>query len=1034
MHFAELHSRSAFSFLRGASSPEDLVSRAAELGMSHIAVTDRDGVYGSARAYHKAKELGLRAIVGAELTMSDGAVQPVLVATRTGYQNLCQLLTMAKLRAPKNQSRIEWQELEAHAEGLIALTGDEESPLHQALHAAPASALDVLQRLKSIFGRNNVFMELQRHRLRLEKRRNRHLVELAEREGLPLIASNGACYAGREGRLLQDAFTALRHHTTLDAGGLLLAPNSQRHLKSVEEMRELFADLPQAVDNTQRVVDAIDFTLRKLGYEFPEYAVDAGHDQDSFLRERTFEGARQRYKKLSDAVVKQLEHELRLISKLKFSGYFLIIWDIVRYARSNGILVQGRGSAANSAVCYSLGITNVDPVEGVKGRLLFERFLSEKRDSWPDIDLDLPSGERRESVIQEMYRRFAPCGAAMTANVITYRGRSTVREMGKVLDLPEDVVSRFSDLFPYGDYKHTLELRDQLKRAGMPGEHPRMTALVRLYHLAYGLPRHLGQHSGGMVLCTKGLHKIVPLEPASMPGRVVVQWDKDDCEDLGIIKVDLLGLGMMAAMEDAIRLCGQRGRPVDLAHLPMDDEATFRMMQEADTVGVFQIESRAQMATLPRMKPREFYDVVIEVAIIRPGPIVGKMVHPYLNRRNGKEPLDYIADCFEPVLKRTLGIPLFQEQVLQMAMLIADFTGSEAEELRRAMSFHRSDERMTKVMSKLRAAMDAKAVPHQVQERVEKSIRSFALYGFPESHAISFALLSYASVWLKVHRTVEFFTALLNNQPMGFYSRATLIRDAKKRGIRVRPACIVHSDVLCTVEGDDVLRLGLNQLRGVSRQSIQNIVNDRTRQPWRDLNDFLLRCNLSKDERRVLASSGVLNALGYHRRSALWEVEEVKEDDLFTSQSAALTTPLEILPSMTPTERLESDYQTLGLTTGPHPMAYIRSDLPGVLCAADLVHVPNGKHVTIAGQVICRQRPGTANGHVFVSLEDETGISNAFVPSTLFEKERMTITQERFLKINGRLQNQENMISVYALKIEALHYHAAIGSCSHDFH
>ncbi len=1027
MSFAELHARSAFSFLRGASSPEQMVTRAADLGISHIALTDRDGVYGSARAHHKARELGVRAIVGAELTMADGASQPVLVATRTGYQNLCQLLTLAKLRAPKNQSRVEWHELEAHAEGLIALGGDEESPLHQALSRDAKSAPMVVEKLARIFGKERVFIELQRHRIRGETLRNRQLAELAAGGGLTLIASNGPCYAGREGRLLQDAFTALRHHTNLDSAGLLLAANSQRHLKDEARMCELFADMPQLVCNTRRVVERIEFSLENLGYEFPSHAVPEGHDQASFLREITFSGARDRYGVLTPAVVKQLEHELRIITKLGFCGYFLIIWDIVCFAKSSGILVQGRGSAANSAVCYSLGITNVDPVGG---RLLFERFLSEGRSTWPDIDLDLPSGERRESVIQEVYRRFAPHGAAMTANVITYRGRSAMREMGKVLGLPEDVTARFSKLYPHGDYQHTLELRDQLQRAGMSGGHPRLASLTRLLQLVHGLPRHLGQHSGGMVLCTSGLHKVVPLEPASMPGRVVVQWDKDDCEDLGIIKVDLLGLGMMAAIEDTITMSAARGRPVDLAKIPKDDAPTFEMMQQADTVGVFQIESRAQMATLPRMKPKCFYDVVIEVAIIRPGPIVGKLVHPYLNRRNGKEPIDYIADCFEPVLGRTLGVPLFQEQVLQMAMLIADFTGSEAEELRRAMSFHRSDERMARVMQKLRAAMDRKAVAPEVQDRIVSSIRSFALYGFPESHAISFALLAYASVWLKVHRAVEFYAALLNNQPMGFYSSATLVRDAKLRGIQVRPVCIVRSSLICTAEADDVLRLGLNQLNGVSRHALRRIISERERAPWRDLRDFLLRCHLSKEERRVLASSGALNALGHHRRSALWEVEDVREPDLFDAVASAAT---DVLPPMSPTERLEADYQTQSLTTGPHPMSYIRAKVPRVWRASDLAGARHGQQVRIAGLVICRQRPGTAKGHVFISLEDETGIANAFVPSTLFEARRLVITQEPFLQIQGRMQYVDDVISVYALQIEALRFETVIGSQSHDF-
>jgi error-prone DNA polymerase len=719
----------------------------------------------------------------------------------------------------------------------------------------------------------------------------------------------------------------------------------------------------------------------------------------------------------------------------------------VRWCKETGILVQGRGSAANSAVCYSLAITNADPIAG---KLLFERFLSEGRNTWPDIDLDLPSGGKRERVIQEMYRRFAPHGAAMTANVITYRGRSAMREMSKVLGLPPDVMSRFSDLYANGDFPHTIELQDQIRRAGLPDLHPRLPALMQLCRAVHGLPRHLGQHSGGMVLCTSGLDKIVPLEPASMPGRVVVQWDKDDCEDLGIIKVDLLGLGMMAALEETIATCGARGpeRAVELHRIPQDDPETYAMMQRADTIGVFQIESRAQQATLPRMKPKCFYDLVIETAIIRPGPIVGNLVNPYLNRRNGREPVDYIDDRFKPVLERTLGVPLFQEQVLKMAMIIADFSGSEAEELRRALSFHRSHERMSKVMLKLRAAMDRKEVPASTQERIISSIQSFALYGFPESHAISFALLAYASAWLRCHRLAEFTAALLNNQPMGFYSSATLIYDAKHHGLRIKPVCVARSDVLCTLEDDTTLRLGLNQLNGVCHASIERIMHERKKAMWLGLDDFLLRCPIPRDEMRVLASAGALNALGHHRRSALWEVEERKECDLFSvlvegcrpseeekQRGAGSRHPRQdILPAMTPHERLEADYSAQSFTTGPHPMACERGWIPHIVRASDLSAMKQNDHVTIGGLVICRQRPGTAKGHVFVSLEDETGIANAFVPSPLFEERRLVITQEPFLQINGRLQIVDDVTTVYALQVDALRCHMALEGRSHDFH
>jgi error-prone DNA polymerase len=1038
MAFVELHARSAFSFLRASSSPEELVTRAAELGMEQIAVCDRDGVYGTARVHHKAGELGLRGIVGAELTMEDETVLPVLVQTRQGYQNLCRLLTRAKLRSAKGESRVLWEELREHAEGLMALSGDEQGPLAAAMAMAMRGkgrleAPVVLQKLVEIFGRDHVAVEVQRHRLRQDKRRVDGLVELADRFGLPLVASNGVCYSRMQGRLLLDAFCCLRHHTTLDEAGLILQANSQRGLKGEKEMRELFADLPHAVDNTQRLAERSEFTLEDLGYQFPSYAVPAGHDMPSYLREVTYAGARQRFARVDQRVRAQLDKELHLIARLGFSGYFLVIWSLVNFCRDEGILVQGRGSAANSAVCYSLSITNADPIAG---QLLFERFLSEGRRTWPDIDLDLPSGEKRERVIQEVYRRFAPHGAAMTANVITYRGRSAMREMGKVLGLTPDVLSRFSDLFGHGDFAHTLELRDHLKRSGVPEGHPRLPALVRLYQSAYGLPRHLGQHSGGMVLCSQGLDGIVPLEPASMPGRVVVQWDKDDCEDLGIIKVDLLGLGMMAVIEETLATCKARGveRAVELHRIPADDEKTYAMIQRADTVGVFQIESRAQMATLPRLKPACFYDIVIATAIIRPGPIVGKMVHPYLNRRTGKEKIDYIDDCFEPVLKRTLGVPLFQEQMLSMAMTVAGFSGSEAEELRRALSFHRSHERMEKVLVKLRAAMQEREVKPRVQERIVQSIQSFAVYGFPESHAISFALLAYASAWLRAHRLAELTTALLNHQPMGFYSSSTLVSDARHHGLRVLPVCVVESGYDCEVVDDHTIRLGLRLLRGFSRRSAERLLMERSRQGWRSLDDLLLRCSLPRDERRVLAKAGALNVLAGHRRSALWEVEREREVDLFSWQAVEQDgQSAEVLEVMTAPERLEADYQAVALTVGMHPMRLMRASLPGVRRAVELPHGRHGEWVTIAGMVICRQRPGTAKGHVFISLEDETGIANAFVPSALFEAQRLVINQEGFLKIHGQLQIVDDVTSVYTRKVEALLFESSVNAKSHDF-
>src|SRR5256884_696885 len=600
----------------------------------------------------------------------------------------------------------------------------------------------------------------------------RELIDLARASRLPLLATNSAQYAKPYGREVLDVFTCIREHTHLDAAGKLLTQNAERHLKSDREMRAIFADFPEAIENTSRLAERLTFSLENLGYEFPEYPVPTGHTMDSFLRTIVWFGAQQRYAAISAKVKRQLEEELALITKLGFPGYFLIVWDIINFSREHNIMVQGRGSAANSAVCYCLGITPVDPVEN---HLVFERFLNESRKGWPDIDLDLPSGDRREAVIQEIYRRYGKHGAAMTANVISYRGRSAAREIGKALNFSPSIIDRFSHLFASGDFPHTLELESQIEQAGLPKNHPRMPAFVRLYRAIYGLPRHLGQHSGGMIICQNKLSSFVPLENASMPGRVVAQWDKDDCEDLGIVKVDLLGLGMMSVMQDAFELCRERGRPLDLAHIPKDDAATFEIIQKADTIGVFQIESRAQMATLPRMKPKCFYDLVIEVAIIRPGPIQGNLMHPYLKRRAGKQKITFYHNDLIPVLERTLGVPLFQEQMLKIAMIMANFSGDEAEELRRALSFHRSEERMNKVSVKLREAMARNQVAPEVIEKVLHSITSFALYGFPESHAISFSFLAYGSAYLKVHGAAEFYASLINNKPMDFLNPASIV-------------------------------------------------------------------------------------------------------------------------------------------------------------------------------------------------------------------------------------------------------------------
>ena len=1080
MSYIELHASSAFSFLRGGSFPEQLAEVAAELDMPALALCDRDGVYGVQRFSVAAREHGVRSIIGAELSIEDGSILPVLVENRTGYKNLCELLTQAHLQSEKGKCAVRWDELPQFTEGSVALFGlgsagassavsrtsrdthgklfggGAESPSRTGGSGrgarAPYNAVDRTRFLIEAFGRENVFVEVQRHFIRGEERINRELIDLAYANRLPLLATNGVQYAKLYGHEVLDVFTCIREHTHLDIAGKLLSQNAERYLKSDRQMRELFRDLPEAIENTSRLAERLTFSLENLGYKFPEYPVPAGHTMDSFLRTIVWFGAQQRYAAISPKVKRQIEEELALITKLGFPGYFLIVWDVVNFCREHDIMVQGRGSAANSAVCYCLGITPVDPVEN---HLVFERFLNESRKGWPDIDLDLPSGDRREAVIQEIYRRYGKHGAAMTANVISYRGRSAAREIGKALNFSPSIIDRFSHLFASGDFPHTLELESQIEQAGLPKDHPRMPAFIRLYHAIYGLPRHLGQHSGGMIICQNKLSSFVPLENASMPGRVVAQWDKDDCEDLGIVKVDLLGLGMMSVMQDALELCGGRGRPLDLAHIPKNDAATYEIMQRADTIGVFQIESRAQMATLPRMKPECFYDVVIEVAIIRPGPIQGDMVHPYLARRAGKEPVTYFDERLKPVLQRTLGVPLFQEQMLKIAMIMADFSGNEAEELRRALSFHRSEERMRKVSVKLRAAMEHKGVAPDQIDKIIHSITSFALYGFPESHAISFAILAYGSAYLKVHRAPEFYASLLNNQPMGFYTPATIVKDAQRHGVKVKPVCVTESDWRCTVIDNNTFRLGLCVVNGLRQEHGEQIEDERKHRAFKSLDDFKRRVSLSKAEMRTLAELGAFNCFAQHRRAAMWKVEETIYDDLLGSAGASPAvsrasrdTHREVfgggaeksrqcarapLPPMTLPERVRADYDTMNLTTGPHPMKLLRERLPNVWRAIDLTKAKHGSIVQIAGNVICRQRPGTAKGFVFVSLEDETGVSNAIVDPDLFERFRLLITEEDFLVIEGEVQNSDNVVLIKTRQIKPLAHGELVGSESHDF-
>ena len=1062
--YIELHAASAFSFLAGASQPEALIERAAELGMPALALADRNGLYGAARFHTMAKKTGVRAHIGAEIAVSSfgnrltpaswlphqcPAEPPrllLLCASQTGYQNLCQLITRFKMReATKAEGAATLEDLEEFSARLICLTGGEEGPLAAALaNNGQTGARKLADRLTAIYGRGNLYLELQRHGQREEECRNQSLLSLASTLNLPVIATNGVRYATENDREILDVLNTIRHHTSLDQAGRLLSLNSSRQLRC---MQCLFADLPEAIANTRIVSDRLEFTLDNLGYKFPHSPVPDGETMDSFLEKRVEEGVRKRYgspakRSLLDKARAQVKHELKLIAKLGFAGYFLIVWELVRYCQQHGILVQGRGSAANSAVCYALEITAVDPV-GME--LLFERFLNENRGEWPDIDLDLPSGDQREQVIQYVYERYGQLGAAMTANVISYRGRSAAREVGKALGFNEEQLARLSGLVGHWEWRGVNDtMARNFEQAGFDARHPRIARYLDLVMRMQNLPRHLGQHSGGMVICAGMLNHVVPLERASMPGRTVIQWDKEDCADMGLIKVDLLGLGMMAVLKDSIELIPNHyKKEIDLAALPEDPEV-YQTLCKADTVGMFQVESRAQMASLPHNAPVRFYDLVVQVAIIRPGPIVGKMMHPYMRRRQGKEEVTYPHPSLEPVLKRTLGVPLFQEQLLRMAMTVASFSGAEAEELRRAVGMRRSMQRMKDLEGRLRDGMTRNGIGPEAQDNIVQGISSFAMYGFPESHAASFALIAYASAYLKVHYLAAFTCGLLNNQPMGFYSPAVLIKDAQRHGLRVRSIDVQRSFWLCTLEaepdGSLSLRIGLNYVKGLRQCSAEALLAARIHGPFATVDQLAARVpELNRKELVALASVGALNPLDQveHRRDALWQVEQAGRPvgPLLRSAGplqAAASSPLQ---RMTTDERVSADFAGTGLTTGPHPMAWQRARLrqKGILSATELENCESNRAVRIAGCVIARQRPGTAKGFVFLSVEDETGIANVIITPDIFEQNRLIVTRSRFLEIQGKLQNQDGVIHVKAQLITPMEITSA-DIRSHDFH
>ncbi|HSB63530.1 MAG TPA: error-prone DNA polymerase [Thermoanaerobaculia bacterium] len=1007
----------------------------------------------------------------------------LLAEDQKGYRNLCSLLTAAASGKPKGQAAATWEEVAAHAEGLHVLTGGEESVVTRALTARDAGGFEAarreLERLTALFP-GRLYVELQRHFLREEEHLNRALLDLADAAHLPVLATNGARYAARKDKDLFDALTCIRHHTHLDAAGTKLHAGRERHLKSAGDMEALFADLPGVLERSAELAGRLSFTLADLGYRFPAYPLPPGETPSSFLRHVTWEGARARFRPLTGKAQAQIQRELDLIEKLDLAGYFLIVWDIVNFCKKERILVQGRGSAANSAVCYALSITAVNPV---KMELLFERFLSEERGEWPDIDLDLPSGDPREKVIQHVYKTYGADGAAMTANVITYRDRSAAREMAKALGFsPEqvDTIAKHLGTWSFGEYRDgAADLAKEMAAAGFDPAHPRVAHFGKLFMRVQSLPRHLGQHSGGMVVAMGKLSEVVPLEPAAMEGRVVIQWDKDDCADLGIVKVDLLGLGMLGAIEKMLPLIkAHEGVDVDLAHLPADDPKVYELLRAADTIGLFQVESRAQMASLPRHAPKVFYDIVVQVAIIRPGPIVGGMVHPFFDRRQGKAPVEYPHPCLEPILKRTLGVPLFQEQLLRIAMVAAGFTGGEAEELRRAMGFKRSEERMGAIEERLRSGMAKKGITGPAQDQIVKSITSFALYGFPESHAASFALIAYASAWLKAHHPAAFTACLLNAWPMGFYHPATIVKDIQRKGTAVLPIDVNFSGWDCRIEREEksflegeekrardagvpldaracclseassrakergtpvakrlAVRLGMRFIKGLKQTTGEFIEKEREKGFFEDAADLQRRCALRSDEITKLAYAGALSSLGVSRRTALWQVAEVSRPlgTLYETLPLSSSSKNSPLPEMSLIEETTADYRATDLTAGPHLLEHLRPLLSAqsILSAAELYGAREGERVKTAGAVIVRQRPGTAKGFVFLSLEDESGIVQAIVRPDLFRENRSVIVGSGGLVVEGKLQKEGGNVSVRAERFWPLP--ALPDLPSHDF-
>jgi error-prone DNA polymerase len=998
--YAELHALSNFTFLRGASHPEELVLTASELGYRALALTDECSVSGIVRAHACARECGLTLIVGTEVRLADGPKLVVLAQNRRGYARLCRLITDGRRAAVKGEYRLG---REACADGL-----------------PDCLVLWIPDSRLSLDARDRWMLEAFRRRLwiavelladGLERERLQRLTSLGRALDLPLVASGDVHMHCRARRALQDTLTAIRAGVPLERAGLILYPNGERYLRPREVLASVYPR--KLLEETVRIAERIDFSLAELRYTYPEELVPAGETPATWLRKLTEEGMRRRWPEGAPDKVRQLvAHELELIRSLEYEAYFLTVHDIVAFARSRGILCQGRGSAANSAVCFCLGITEVDPA---RMSMLVERFISRERNEPPDIDVDFEH-ERREEVIQYIYGKYGRERAALAATVITYQPRSAIRDVGKALGLAPVQVDRLARSMQWWDGNAVDESR--IVEAGLDPQSPVMQRLLELVRELVGFPRHLSQHVGGFVISNSPLSELVPVENAAMPERTVIQWEKDDLEELGLLKVDVLGLGMLTAIRRAFDLIrGYSGREYTLATVPAEDPAVYDMICKGDTMGVFQIESRAQMAMLPRLRPRSYYDLVIEVAIIRPGPIQGDMVHPYLRRRNGEEPVEYPSEAVRGVLERTLGVPIFQEQVMQLAVVAAGFTPGEADRLRRAMAAWKRKGGLGGFEEKLIRGMRERGYSDEFARQIYHQIEGFGEYGFPESHSASFALLVYVSSWLKCHEPAAFTCALLNSQPMGFYAPAQLVADARRHGVEVRPVDVNASDWDSTLEprgnGQPALRLGLRQVKGLSEASGARIAAERAHDPYTSVQQLARRAALDRGALSRLAAAGALKSLSGHRHRVRWAVAGVEPPTpLFAAEEPPEAIPL--LRKPTEGQDIVADYRSLGLSLGRHPVALLRArlDRERYLPAARLPALPSGARVRVAGLVITKQRPGTATGVTFITLEDETGHVNLIVWKALADRQRDVLLNARLMGAIGELQVESGVIHV----------------------